>query len=212
MNIFWSCTVRVDLVDEDLLTHMNAAGCIGLNVGVESGSQRILDIVEKDIRLEKIEPAFRLITRKIVYCRAYFMIGIPGERKEDIEATIELMEKLGRLGVGVIFSIFTPYPGTKLYNVVIESGLLPPEPDWAQYSHQSPMNYFTKEISREEFDVLLRRMVQTVENINAAQRAREKGVRHMLKGIIIRRPYFVKHPQWFVQRSIDFLASKVGLV
>ena len=114
-NIHWTCETRVDLVDKDLLRHIKQAGCYSIAYGIESGSEEILDTLDKGISLEQVEEAVRISREAGLQAIGYFMIGSPGESPETIRQTIKFAKKL-KLDFAQ-FSITTPFPGTKLYNL-----------------------------------------------------------------------------------------------
>ena len=107
---------RCDLMTEDTVTALRKAGCEEVWMGVESGSQRILDSMDKDLTLTQVREARdRLRTYGIRAC--YFLqFGYPGERWEDIAKTIRLVRETKPDDIGV--SVSYPLPGTKFYDSV----------------------------------------------------------------------------------------------
>jgi len=110
-NIPFGCNARVDTVDYPLMKAMKEAGCEGLWFGIESGSQKVLDIMKKGITLKQAEETFKNAKKLKISTRAYFMIGNEGETEEDIKKTIKFIEKIDPDMLGV--TINTPYPGSK---------------------------------------------------------------------------------------------------
>jgi len=113
-KMVWMARVRVDEVDYELLALMKKAGCIMLGIGVESGSQRIIDGMKK---LHKPKPWLDLCrqvfqwTRKLgIGTNAYYVIGNPTETREEIEQTIKFALELDSDSIQVHF--YTPYPGS----------------------------------------------------------------------------------------------------
>ena len=90
IKINWDCNTRVDLVDPELLRTMKKAGCNSIKVGIESGSERILKLMDKGITLERIQEAARLFREAGIHWTAYFMMGIPTETKEDVKKNLEI--------------------------------------------------------------------------------------------------------------------------
>jgi radical SAM superfamily enzyme YgiQ (UPF0313 family) len=164
INISWGCTTRVDLLDEEILSLMKKAGCDYISIGIESGSERILKIVEKNITIQQIKNAVEMIKNSKISFEAFFMIGFPDEAKEDIEKTFQLMKEMD--GGTVCFSIFTPYPGSTQFDIAKKYGLIPEKVNWSDYSHQSSENYFVKNISREQFREYVDKFSQWIDSKN----------------------------------------------
>lgn|GEM_PF-129357 len=112
LDLSWMCQARADTVDRELLRLMKRAGCTGIEFGVESGSDRVLASIQKQLTLEKIEAAFRLARQEGIPTNAFFIIGMPEETEEDIEATIRFAKRL-RPDMAS-FSMPMPHPGTPL--------------------------------------------------------------------------------------------------
>ena len=122
-RIPWMARVRVDEVDYEMLKLMKQAGCIMLGIGVESGSQRIIDDMNKTTKSEPwsqlCRQAFRWTRQLGIGTNAYYVIGNPTETREEIEKTIQLAQQLSSDSIQVHF--YTPYPGSKA---------------WERYKHQ----------------------------------------------------------------------------
>jgi len=118
LNIQWTCESRVNLVDKQLLQLIKQAGCYSIAYGIESGSQEILDTLNKDITLGQIEETVRLSRDVGLQTVGYFMIGSPGESPETIRQTIQFAKKL-KLDFAQ-FAVTTPFPGTKLYDLYLD--------------------------------------------------------------------------------------------
>lgn len=109
----WGAHSRVDTIDQEMLTRMKRAGCTDLTFGVESGSQKILDILGKEITVEQIEKAFRWAKEAGIKAGMFLIIGVPGETQEDIDKTKDMISKLGPSFIDI--SYLTPIPGTEIY-------------------------------------------------------------------------------------------------
>jgi radical SAM superfamily enzyme YgiQ (UPF0313 family) len=121
-TFWWGCQARVDNLQEDLLKRMIDAGCRNIAFGVESGSQRVLDFLRKDIRPEDTLRAFEICHRLNISTHAYVIIGSPEETVEDLQATWELLKQLEPTTCYVARA--TPLPGSHLYDYAIEKGIL----------------------------------------------------------------------------------------
>jgi anaerobic magnesium-protoporphyrin IX monomethyl ester cyclase len=142
MDVFWGKgDIRLDLLsqmDDDFLSLIERSGCISLVIGVESGSQRMADLLRKEIEVEQAIEVNRRLARYSIQPRYLFMIGAPGETEEDLAETASMMLKLvdenPRAGIGV--QIFVPYPGTELFDIAVQNGLPMPQrlEDWIPYN------------------------------------------------------------------------------
>lgn len=119
IDLTWGCQTRVNAVSEDLLVEMKKSGCIQLDVGVESGSEKILNVLQKDTNPIQIKNTFSIAKKVGVRTMASFMIGNPEETIEDIIKTRELAKKINPDFTFFFFT--TPYPGTKLNKMAIEN-------------------------------------------------------------------------------------------
>jgi len=113
LNINWVAISRVSDVDEKILLWMRKAGCVQISYGVESGSKKIRDNLNKKIKTADILNAFACTTRMGIMARAYFIYGNKGESPETIQETIDLMFKIKPLSA--IFYILDIFPGTAMY-------------------------------------------------------------------------------------------------
>lgn len=112
--ISWYAISRVNFVSEEMLYWMRKAGCIQISYGVESGSEKIRQALNKNIKTEDIKRAFELTAKYGILPRAYFIYGSPGETEETIKETLDLMLEIKPLSV--IFYILNIFPGTALYD------------------------------------------------------------------------------------------------
>ena len=121
LDLIWSFKARVDLVDRELLRAVRKAGCQSVHFGVESGDPDILKEIRKDITPDQARRAFRLAKEEGLETTAAFMIGFPGESREQIEKTISFALEIDPNYVQ--FSITIPLPKTDLYTMAFERGL-----------------------------------------------------------------------------------------
>jgi len=124
-KITWGCAGRVNLMTEDLIKTMVDGGCILIGYGVESGSQKMLNLIKKKVTIEQAKNAIRLTKKYLEWADCSFMMGYPGETKETIQETIDFCKGLD-LTPEVIFFL-TPYPGTELYSMALQQGKIKDE-------------------------------------------------------------------------------------
>ncbi|TBR14791.1 radical SAM protein [bacterium] len=127
-KITWGCTGRVNLMTEDLIIAMADAGCVLIGYGIESGSQKILDLINKQVTVEQAKKAILLTKKHLGWADCSFMIGYPGETRQTIQETVDFCKDLG-LTPEVIFFL-TPYPGTELYRMALEQGKIKDEEEY----------------------------------------------------------------------------------
>ncbi|PLX98544.1 MAG: hypothetical protein C0624_14385 [Desulfuromonas sp.] len=130
-KISWSCETRVDTIDSDLLNLLKRAGCWSVHFGVESGSQRLINMVNKKISKQQIRQAFKWAHDAGLHTAAFFMLGLPTETREESRETIAFAKEL--MPGFAQFTITVPFPGTPLYDLALESGEFRPN-DWDGYS------------------------------------------------------------------------------
>jgi len=151
LDLRWFCETRTDRIDPELLRHMRKAGCHGISLGIESGSQRILNNVKKDVTVEQNRKGVRMIKEAGIKVYANFIMGLPGETRETIEETIEFI--LETLPNGVQFNVAQPYPGTEFLRTASEQGWVPRGLDW-EWLAQHEANIRTEGLNAQELEDL----------------------------------------------------------
>jgi anaerobic magnesium-protoporphyrin IX monomethyl ester cyclase len=139
LDIEWVCDTRVDLVSRDLLKEMKAAGCKTIWFGGESGSQRILDKLNRGVTLEQTERALKMCKEEGIQTACSFLLGIPGETEADMKATFKFARKLDPDWCR--FNVFVAVPGSALYDEVMEKGLYDRIEDFTAYVKTDDFNY-----------------------------------------------------------------------
>jgi len=148
----WETTIRADYfsrpeMTDDFMAKLRKSGCYLLSFGAESGSQKILKKIDKDITREQILNSGRQCLRYDIIPQYSFMVGLPGEKDEDIRQTIDLIDELIKLDKRVQIlgpQAFRPYPGSTLYQECLESGWKAPQSldDWS-LAILNEMSYLT---------------------------------------------------------------------
>ncbi|HEX3013317.1 MAG TPA: radical SAM protein [Methanobacterium sp.] len=141
LDISFIASSRVNTVDQRLLGSLKNAGMNTLYCGIESGSQRVLDLMGKNITLKQSEDAVKAAKNVGVNVMGSFMIGYPGETSKEMDQTIDFSIKLDPDYSQ--FSILTPFPGTPLYYKLKQKGLLATE-DWNKYTVLDPVIKYEK--------------------------------------------------------------------
>ena len=122
LKLIWDCGTRVDMVDRELLKTMKDAGCIAVWMGVESGSEAVLNAMNKSIKLEQTRQAYKTAHDVGLMTIANVVLGFPGETEQTAKQTIRFVQQLNPEDVG--FYLATPYPGTPMYDQVVKNGWL----------------------------------------------------------------------------------------
>jgi anaerobic magnesium-protoporphyrin IX monomethyl ester cyclase len=155
LNFKWSTSARADhfrysYLNSDDLSRLKKCGCETLRIGAESGSQRILDKLKKDITVEDTLNAARRLSKAGIKGGFSFMIGLPNEKEGDYKKTLQLIEKITKIDDSFTImgpQIYRPYPGSQLYLECLRQGLKEPVSvdEWAK----SP--YIQLEYSRRSY-------------------------------------------------------------
>ncbi len=142
LDISWGCSSRVDTINKSLLSKLKAAGCHIIYYGVESGSQKILNLMRKGTRIAQVVKAFKETFKAGIERLASFILGFPGETVETIKKTIWFARFLNPDYVQ--FTICTPYPGTDLYCELKSKGAILTD-DWSKYDALTPVFWIKSE-------------------------------------------------------------------
>jgi len=138
LDIAWVCMARVDYIWEDVLREMKRAGCKKIMFGFESGSQEILNLMKKRVKVERAYEAIKLVKRVGIKTAGNFMFGNIGETEETIRKSINLAKELDTDTVA--FFIASPYPGTEFYEIAKKKGYLRKDLQWKDFTLVSQGN------------------------------------------------------------------------
>jgi len=122
----WSCSSHPNLLDFDTMKLMKQAGCWQIAYGIESGSQRILDVVKREVRIPRMRETLRMTRAAGIRTKGYVMIGHPTEGLDSLAEDVEFLKTV-ELDICQITK-FTPYPGTPAYPTIREHGTF--DEDW----------------------------------------------------------------------------------
>lgn len=145
MDIVWGCQSRVDTVPNNKTLKMSyKAGLRMISLGIESGSQRILNLYNKQTNLAQIKTAVEKLRKNNIRTRGYFILGAPTETIKDIKQTIKFAAGLNLDEAA--FSILTPFPGTHIYKIAKSRGWEISE-DWGYKHYYSRGGFITGALS-----------------------------------------------------------------
>ena len=114
LNLIWSCSARINTLSEDLLVKMKKAGCVQVDLGVESGSDKVLKRLKKGITVQQIKEVFKICHKIGMRTFANILINVPQETEGEVNETLELLDEIKPCVTS--FNIFIPYLGTEIYN------------------------------------------------------------------------------------------------
>jgi anaerobic magnesium-protoporphyrin IX monomethyl ester cyclase len=128
----WECEIRVGTVNQEVLEKMKKAGCYYVNFGIESASQKVLDLMRKGFEVEQAEELLDLCNKIGIKTKVFFSFGHIGETTDDVEKTVRFINehegKITTLASGAGVRI---YPGTYLETYALKNGLLPENFAWS---------------------------------------------------------------------------------
>lgn len=171
-KISFACNARADQLDIELLTELKKAGCWMIQIGIESGNIKSLELIKKasyssafkpdpndpkgrPYLLNKYEQEIRNCQKLGIQVMASYILGLPGETEEDVEVTINFAKKLAT--ETALFFLPVPYPGSHLLTQAKEDGGLKENMSWKDYSavdYSNPV-YVNPKIGKEKMQALL---------------------------------------------------------
>jgi len=131
-NIGWKAQIRANslarLKDEEVQL-LKKSGYFHAEIGVESGSPRMLEYIDKKITVEQVIECAQILKRNDILGSFLFVFGFPGETKQDIKKSFKLASELKKIMLECLLPIyfFNPYPGVPIYEDAIKLGLKPPD-------------------------------------------------------------------------------------
>jgi radical SAM superfamily enzyme YgiQ (UPF0313 family) len=144
MILPWEANIHPSFVqNEEVFRWLAEAQCVQINVGVESGSPKILKDVGKGTSVESIKKVFAYAKKFGIERRGYFLLGMPNETADDLEKTMLLIEEIQPDVVG--FTILAPYPGGDFYDPIKHKDV-----DWSKVDEYSNDIWYTKHHTNEE--------------------------------------------------------------
>lgn len=153
LQINWACISSVNLLEENLFKKMVQAGCIKINLGIESGSERILKSLNKAIDLDYVGYVFNYVRKYKISTTTYFMLGFPTETVDDLRKTQDLIRELRPNWVYA--NVLIPLPGTECYRQVVDNGLIDGKLAWSGDIYKHLQVNYTGTIKDEQFNELV---------------------------------------------------------
>lgn len=158
LNMRWNCLdgLRIDSIDDELIKAMKEAGCHAAAVGIESGSQKILEDMNKKLKIDLVFDKINILARHKIRTSGLFILGYPTEKREDILKTIEFAKRLPLDRAS--FSSFIPLPGSAIYSELRKQGKLY---DFENMSYCKVTESFTPHIPKIELELLMKKAISS---------------------------------------------------
>lgn len=199
-SINWDCTTRANLIDGKLINLMKKAGCNDIRLGIETGSQRILDETKKGVTFEQMRNAAKILNENHVLWTGYFMYGLPTETGKDMMSTYEFMRELNPNYAGL--GLYNPFPKTDLFEKGVELGLLDGNVGIDHFLNTNPKDYYFKNPSKRVKDMEPHAFFVFERDIQEGFRKHNKNYNNLFRRAISRKDTYLKHPKLFVRDII----------
>lgn len=128
--------VRIDVIDDALAAELQKLKIFDMLIGLESGSNRILELIDKRFTVDRLKAGVEIIKKYNLHATYSFIVGLPTETKEEFQKTIDLMYEIFKIHpqAGFTLGVYLPYPGSRLYQFSLEHGFCPPARtyDWGE--------------------------------------------------------------------------------
>ena len=149
-RIRWSGLTRANMVNQEIIALAKQAGCYRLEMGVESGDNEILKAIGKNLTVEQVKEAVKIIKEKKIILGTYFILGHPDETRETMRKTVKLAIDLNTDTIAV--GTMVPYPGTAIFNMAKrgEGGYRLLSENWSDYDKYGGKALELKNIPYEE--------------------------------------------------------------
>ena len=136
-DFVWGCQTRIGLFEKEDFLYMYECGCRWIFFGIESGSLRILEKINKKINYDKIADTFRACKEANIACIGSFIAGFPDETVDDLKKTVELIKKLDTKLINLNYLVVVP--GSDLYKSLVADGKYTEEKHLEEFINKSPM-------------------------------------------------------------------------
>ncbi len=157
IDITFSVMGRVNMIDEEMLAALKKAGCWQINYGLESGSQKILSLLNKNILLSQSLKALELTRKAGIKSKGLFIMGNFGETRDTIKETLKFIKKSPMDDFHI--TCFTPLPGAASWNTAAKYGYF--DPDWKKVSMFAADNFVPIGFTKEELEKYYRKAWRT---------------------------------------------------
>ncbi len=175
INIPFECITRAERLNDEILQQLKEAGCFRIWIGAESGSQKIIDAMDRRVDVDIVKEAIVKTNNIGIETGTFIMLGYPGETETDILQTIDYLKKANP----TYFTITIAYPikGTSLYNEIEKN--ITAQPNW-ETSTDRQID-FKRTYSRKYYDYAVRKVVNEVNYHKEVLKGKDKNTISALK-------------------------------
>jgi radical SAM superfamily enzyme YgiQ (UPF0313 family) len=129
--------IRIDMINEAIAAELKERKVFDMLIGVESGSNRLLKLINKNFTVEKLLAGVRILSKYDLPASYSVIVGLPTETKAEFEATLDLLYQIFKIhprAAAFTLGAYMPYPGSLLYDFAVEQGFRPPArtEDWGK--------------------------------------------------------------------------------
>ena len=211
IDITASCNIRATDFKDDILQDLVRCGISVVDVGAESGSQKILNLIQKDLEVEQTVESARKAKKYGLIPVYSFIVGLPTEEKEDVVRTIRVIKELRQINPNSLvinLNIFTPYPGGELYDISKQYGFVEPATleEWGKYNWNTLNIPWVKD---SDFINLINSSGVFALNERAVESVRKKGPVFNLAGWLLQRAAKFRWEKEFWSLPIEFKLFKM---
>ena len=153
-RVKWTANIRANLVTEEFLAKIKESGCYSVGFGVESGNEKILEVIKKRITLKQVKEVVKMCKKIKLEVRTYFILGHPNETLKTAVDTIKFAAKLNPSYA--VFGIMVPYPKTGIAEMIErnEGGYRPISKNWSDFDKHVGNALELENLSRRKLEML----------------------------------------------------------
>jgi anaerobic magnesium-protoporphyrin IX monomethyl ester cyclase len=177
-QIRFECITRAERLNDEILQLLKEAGCFRIWIGAESGSQKIIDLMDRRVDVNHVKKMIQNTNALGIETGTFIMLGYPGETEEDITETIQYLKEANPTQYTI--TIAYPIKGTSLYNEIENDITI--QPDWETSTDRQIE--FKRTYSRTYYDYAVKKVVNEVEFHRNIFQSPIKALKHKAKSIV----------------------------
>ena len=177
-------------MDSETLKLMYDSGCRNVDIGAESGSNRILQMIDKEIKIDDLLKVNRRLAKYPFIVKYTFIIGFPSETDAENMQTVDIAKKLIKENPRAYtpFAVYVPYTGTKMYRDALRGGFVPPQTleEWNKFNPEEWFDHFPSWLKKSE--------IAHLRNIAFTSLFSNKNSRYKINSLLMRVLFDIYHP------------------